>query len=447
MHGRQRTRLVWRLVGAAVLVASVAVGAGLAGGGGEAAQEEPDLYRATLPNGLLVVTRERPRDQVAALAVYVRGGSRNEDPATVGSAHFMEHMFFQGTPLRPTSALIDAPVTERGGWVNASTGWEGISFFATVPNGAFDVALDVLSDILVNSTFEPVALEKERRVVVEELNRILNDPQSYAIETFAKTVFADHPVRQMPAGDRATVRSVSRDVLMQFRERFFRASNMVVAAVGNLRHEEVEAKITAAFAAMPTGAPPVWTPTAPPAAQQRVERRSIGARQSQIVLGWPTPGDDNPDHYTFEVLNAAMSSAGQRLASELRDRQGLVARVDSGYWALTDVGTWIVVATAEPGQTDAAVAGIVDQVRRLRDEPLSASALGEAQAYVRGSKRRGLERAIDQAQNLAEGISLGYYEPLDAYLAHIAAVSAADVQRVARTYLDPDSYTLVVLGP
>src|SRR5262249_2865838 len=185
----------------------------------------------------------------------------------------------------------------------------------------------------------------------------------------------------------------------------------------------------------------------PRAPQRGRGGQARGARQSQIVLGWPTPGDDNPDHYTFEVLTAAMSSAGQRLASELRDRQGLVARVDSGYWALTDVGTWLIVATAEPGQTDAAVEGIVDQIRRLRDEPLSASALAEAQAYVRGSKRRGLERAIDQAQNLAEGISLGYYEPLDSYLAHIAAVSAADVERVARTYLDPEGYTLVVLGP
>ncbi|SRR5579884_407719 len=412
-----------------------------------AAQEEAGVYRATLPNGMQVVTRERPEAQVAALSVFVRGGSRNEDPATVGAAHFMEHMFFQGTPTHPDSRSIDAPLTERGGWINATTGWEGIDFFAAIPNDAFDVMLDVVADILVNSTFPPAALEKERRVVIEELNRLLNDPYAYALETYAKTVFADHPAHQMPAGDRATVRTVSRDTLLQFRDRFFRASNMVVAAVGNLNHEEVEQKVAAAFADMPSGPPQTWTPAPLPQAKQRTERLSVGARQAQIVMGWPGPGYDNPDRYALEVLNAAVGPGGQQLAGELRDRLHLATRVDSGYWELTDVGTWLIAAAAEPDKVDAVVAGILDQVRGLRDEPLSVDQLAEAQAYVRGSTRRGLERTIDQAQDLAQGISLGYYQPLDDYLASIDAVTADDVQRVANAYLDPEQYTLVVLGP
>src|SRR5689334_18750261 len=170
-----------------------------------AQEDEPGVYRATLPNGILVVTKERPDAEVAALSVYVRGGSRNEDPETVGAAHFMEHMFFQGTPTRPSSIAIDSPITELGGWLNATTAWEGITFFGTVPNSAFDVLLDVEADMLVNSLFAPDALEKERRVVVEELNRNLNNPIAYAFETYSKTVFADHPAHQMPGGDRSTV--------------------------------------------------------------------------------------------------------------------------------------------------------------------------------------------------------------------------------------------------
>jgi predicted Zn-dependent peptidase len=419
----------------------------LAGVGGAAAQQEPGLYRTTLPNGMVVVTRERPGADVAALAVYVRGGSRDEDPTTVGAGHFMEHMFFQGTPLRPSSAAIDAPITERGGSMNATTSWEGIDVFATLPNADFPVALDVISDILLNSLFAPEAVEKERRVVVEELNRILNDPLAYAIETYAKTVFADHPARQLPAGDRGTVRSISRDVLLEFRERFFRASNMVVVAVGDLKHAEVEAQVAAAFAAMPSGPPPVWTPAAPPRPQLNTQRLSTGARQAQIVLGWPTPGADSRDRYALEVLNAALGSAGQRLSGELRDRQRLVSRVDSGYWELTDVGTWLIAAATEPAQVDAAVAGILAEVRRVRDEPLDAADLAEAQAYIRGSERRAQERASAQARDLARGIALGTYQPLETYLAEISAVTADDVQRVARAYLDPDNYTLVVLGP
>ena len=414
----------------------------------QAAEEiEPGVYRTRLATGMLVVTKERPDAEVAALSVYVRGGSRDEDPGTVGAAHFMEHMYFQGTPRRPSSADIDQPITQRGGWLNATTSWEGINFFTAVPNDAFDLALDVISDILSNSLFRPEDVEKERRVVVEELNRNLNNPTAYAYETFAKTVFADHPAHQMPGGDRSTVRTVSRDVLLAFRDRFFRPSNMVVAAVGNLKHQQVVAQVEAAFAEMPNAPQPTFTPAPRPTPRKRVEQLNYGARQAQFVLGWPVVGIDSPDRYALEVLANVLGSSGQRLAADLRDDLGIVTRVDTGYWELTDAGTWLVGAAADPGNVDVAVAGILAEVERARSEPVSAEELDDAIAYIRGTLRRGFERSIDQAQYLAGGIALGYYQPIESYIDKFEAVTAADVLRVARTYLDPESYTLVVLGP
>jgi predicted Zn-dependent peptidase len=415
-------------------------------------QIEPGTYLTRLPTGMVVITKERPEAEVAALSVYVRGGSRDEDPSTVGSAHFMEHMFFQGTPRHPSSAEIDRRITERGGWFNATTAWEGINFFTAVPTAAFDVALDVISDILSNSLFRPEDLEKERRVVVEELNRNLNNPTSYAYETFAKTVFADHPAHQMPGGDRDTVRTVSRDTLIQFRDKYFRdkyflASNMVVAAVGNLQHDQVVRDVTAAFAGMPNGPAPTFTPAPRPEPKRRLENIAYGARQAQVALGWPLVGSDSPDRFALDVLSSVLGSSGQRLASDLRDERGLVTRVDSGYWELTDVGTFLIGAAAEPTNVEAAVEGILDEVRRVRTEPVTPEELDEAIAYIRGSTRRGVERSIDQAQYLSSGIALGTWQPVETYVDHIEAVTAADVQRVAQTYLDPENYTLVVLGP
>jgi predicted Zn-dependent peptidase len=448
---RRLLGLVLTVIAALVLAAGGLFGIGpdsaLRAGSAVAQAEEPGIYRTTLPNGIVVVTRERPDAEVAALSIYVRGGSRDEDPETVGAAHFMEHMFFQGTPSRPSSAAIEGPITERGGWLNATTAWEGITFFGTVPNSSFDVLLDTLADILVNSVFDAEAVEKERRVVLEELNRNLNSPSAFAFETFAKTVFADHPAHKMPGGDRTTVRSVTRDTLLQFRDRFFRAPNLVIVAAGDLNHEEVERKVAAAFAAMPAGQAPTFTPSPRPETKLRKEEVSFGARQAQLIMGWPTVGFDSEDRYALEVLATALGSSGQVLAGELRDRLGLVTRVDTGYWALTDAGTWLVAAAAEPDRTDAAVEGILEEIRTVRDEPLDPEELANAKAYVRGSTRRGFQRSIDQAQELSTSIGLGYYQPLDAYLAKIADVTAADVQRVARTYLDPDNYTLVVLGP
>jgi len=155
--------------------------------------DEPGLFSNRLQNGMLVLVRERPSTEVAAISVGIRGGSRDEEPETVGAAHFMEHMYFQGTPKRATSQDIDREITSRGGWLNAWTGWESINFQVVVPDGEFDRALDVISDLLVNSLFEESKIDKERRVVLEELNRRLNSPSGHVQDVFAQTIFAGHP--------------------------------------------------------------------------------------------------------------------------------------------------------------------------------------------------------------------------------------------------------------
>src|SRR6266516_4882827 len=149
---------------------------------------EPGLFSQRLSNGLLVVVRERPSTEVAAISVGIRGGSRDEEPETVGAAHFMEHMYFQGTPTRALSQDIDREITSRGGWLNAWTGWESINFQVVVPNAEFERALRVISDLLVNSLFEESKIDKERRVVLEELNRRLNSPTVSVQDVFARTL-------------------------------------------------------------------------------------------------------------------------------------------------------------------------------------------------------------------------------------------------------------------
>src|SRR5215208_6224357 len=183
---------------AALMVASSMLGDSAPSAAAQTAPSEPGLFSTTLPNGMLVLVRERPATEVAAISVGIRGGSRDEELATVGAAHFMEHMYFQGTPRRQTSQDIDREITSRGGWLDAWTGWESINFQAVVPGTEFDRALDVISDLLVNSLFEESKIDKERRVVLEELNRRLNSPGGNVQDIFAKTIFAGHPAENLP---------------------------------------------------------------------------------------------------------------------------------------------------------------------------------------------------------------------------------------------------------
>jgi predicted Zn-dependent peptidase len=413
----------------------------------QSAPSEAGLYSTTLPNGMLVLVRERPTTEVAAISVGVRGGSRDEELATVGAAHFMEHMYFQGTPRRAGSQDIDREISSRGGWLNAWTGWESINFQAVVPGTEFDRALDVISDLLVNSLFEESKIDKERRVVLEELNRRLNSPGGNVQDIFAKTIFAGHPAENLPIGNRETLARSTREVLVAFRDTYFVANNMVVAIVGNVSHDEVFPKVAAAFANMRQGPMPAFHAAPPPPAQaRRVEDQAPG-QQAWLALGVPAPGSHNDDRYALDVLVAIMGESGRQLQNEVVESRGLASSIGVAFWELTDVGVWEVWASTRPENVEPVIEVVRQQLQTIRSTPVDPIALQEAKNYIRGTSRLGLESNISQAQRLADGLALGRYEPLDTYLDHIAAISAEDVEAVAQKYLDPEALTVTLLKP
>lgn len=409
--------------------------------------EEPGLYARVLPSGMLVLVRERLATEVAAISVGIRGGSRDEEIETVGAAHFMEHMYFQGTPSRPTSQAIDREVSAVGGWNNAWTGWESINFQAVVPAREFDRALGVISDVLVNSLFEESKIDKERRVVLEELNRRLNAPSGHVQDVFAGTIFAGHPAENLPIGNRETLARSDRAVLTKFRDRYFVANNIVVAVVGNVGHEATFEKLATAFAGMRAGPKPTFHPAPPPPARGRRVEDTAPGQQARLAVGVPAPGSDHDDRYALDVLVSVQGEAGRRLRNEVVERLGLASDIGVAFWELTDVGVWEVWATTSPENVDPVIEIVRRDLRALREAPLDAAAIAEAKSYIRGSSRLALESSIAQAQRLADGYALDRYEALDQYVEQMMAVTADEIQAVARKYLDPDQLTVVVLKP
>jgi len=411
------------------------------------ARRDEDAKRDDLPNGMAVLTRERDYADVTAISISVRGGSRNEHDDTVGAAHFMEHMFFQGTPSRPTSDAVFGPISARGGWLNAYTSFENINFQAVVKNEDFGLALDTLADMLVNSLFAEDRIDKERQVVLEELIRGKNDPRRYAVELFFKNVWDEHPARNLPIGSRETLANSDRRVLVAFRDANFLASNMVTAVVGDQKHEDVVERVTAAFERMPNGRKPEFlTAPMPPAKARRIEE-TIPGTQAQIVFGLPAPGADHLDTYALDIVSATLGEVGRRLVGEIRDRRGLASGVGSSYSTLSDVGCWWAMVGTSPGNVDQVVELITEQIRRIRSEPISAGDLEDAKSYIEGRAVLGLQTSIAFAQYLADREAIGVEPPLDEYLRRVASVTVDDVERVAQAYLDPDTATLVLLRP
>jgi predicted Zn-dependent peptidase len=236
-------------------------------------------------------------------------------------------------------------------------------------------------------------------------------------------------------------------VLVKFRDTYFVANNMVVAVVGNVRHEDVFNQVGVAFADMPTGSQPRFHPAPPPVAQARLVEGSATGNQARIAMGVPAPGSNNDERYALDVLVAVLGEAGRRLHNEVVEDRGLASSIGVAFWELTDVGVWQIWAGAGPENIQPLIDIVKDQVRVLRSTPLGEAELDEAKAYIRGSSRLGLESNISQAQRLADGVALGRYEPLEQYLSRVQAITAEDVRAVARKYLDPDAMTIVVLKP
>ena len=446
-----RRPIVWRLARAigSTLVVGTLMGTSLGGSVSSALgqAQEPDVFRSVLPNGMRAIVRERPGTDVVAISVATRGGSRDERPETVGAAHFMEHMYFQGTARRPDAADIDREVEAKGGWTNAWTGWESINFQVVVPNEDLDLAIDIISDQMVNSEFAAQKIDKERAVVLEELNGRQNSPNTKAYDLFWVEVFGDHPAHNLPIGNRATIDRSTREVLVSFRDTYFVAGNMAVAVVGDVKHDDVFKKLGAAFARMRTGPipPPNTAPVPPRVARQQVD--ASPAQQARIIAGGPTVGYDSADRHVLDLIEAVLGESGRRLERELVDTQGIASSVYPFYIALTDVGVWGVSAGSRPADVERVLGLVKAELKTIRETPVPADELAEAKAYLRGQRLINRERATDLAEELSDGEVLGTYESVETYLSRIDAVTAADVQRVAEQYLDPDKLTVTILRP
>lgn len=407
---------------------------------------ENGLRRTVLPTGLTIFTRERPETPTVSLRIAVRAGSRDEDDVTSGGSHWLEHAHFLGTARR-SSARIDAEIAAVGGQSNAGTGWEGTDYWYLVPAEHFDLAIDLLSDMMVNSTFRPEEFERERLVVFEELKMRNDTPSIRAFDEFINLVFRLSPLRRHPAGTIESVQTIPIETMLSYRNRRYVTGNMALAAVGNLRHDDAVAKLERAFQDLPRG-PRGDRPPIPEPVQREMRRLEVGAgtRAAEIVVGWPTPGDDHVDSPALYVLEDILGSTGRRLTEEIRDRRALATSVSPNYLNFNDAGALMISARTTAEHANEVVELILREIRRLREGQITDEEIRTSLRAISG--RRAVSEESNQGQTDRASVEVsGVLDSYDEYLTRLRAVRATDVQRVAMTYLDPDNYTRVVIRP
>ena len=404
--------------------------------------------RSHLPNGLRLITAPMPQARSVAISLYVGAGSRYEKREAAGVSHFVEHLCFKGTAKRPTAQLISEAIDGVGGILNAATDREYTVFYAKVARPHLDVALDVLCDLVQTPLFDATELEKERKVVLEELAAVADSPGQQADLLLDELLWPAQPLGWDIAGTKESIEGLTRDVVVDYVRRQYVPNNMVIAVAGNVSEDEVAALLAPTLGAAVAGAPDAWSP-----AQNGVQAPGCALRfkrteQTHIALGLHGLPLDHPDRYALDLLSVLFGeSMSSRLFLELRERLGLCYDVHSYVTHFLDAGSFGVYAAVDPANGHKAVGALMLELRRLT-EGIPEAELHKAKELAKGRMLLRLEdtRAVSGwlgGQEILTGEILSPEE----VVARLEAVTPADLTRVIAGLLRRDALKLAVVGP
>ena len=403
--------------------------------------------RHQLSNGLRVLTAPMPQAQSVSCLVMLAAGSRYETPETNGIAHFAEHMFFKGTDARPTARDIAGEIDAIGGEFNAFTGKEYTGYYVRCAAETRDTALDVLVDMLRRSKFDKDEIEREKGVIVEEMNMYFDTPRDFIGGVYDELLYGDQPLGWDIIGRKETVREATRETFLEYVDTWYRPDRMVVGVGGRIGNG-LDAKLEELLGSLEpreTGSP---APFAMPQNGGHVRVHTKESDQAHLVLGVRSRPLTDPDRYVLQLLSTVLGGGmSSRLFTEVRERRGLAYYVFGTNHAYTDTGSLYAQSGVDINRIDDAVTTIVEQFRLLASESVPADELEKARNFAKGRFVLQLESPhgtimFGLRREVLEG---GATEP-QAVLDALDAVTAEDIQRVAQEILDT-GFHLAVIGP
>jgi len=406
------------------------------------------FQRDTLENGLRVLRADMPQVQSVTCMIMLAAGSRYETPDTNGVAHFAEHMFFKGTERRPTAREIGMEVDSLGGEFNAFTSKEYTGYYIRCAADYLDRALDVLVDMLRHSRFDPEEIEREKGVIVEEMNMYFDTPRDFIGGVYDHLLYDDQPLGWDVIGRKETIRAATRDTFLDYIGHWYKPERMVVGLGGRLPGNELELiqGLLGDLEPEPTGAP---DPTTVTGNGSRVAIHHKDSDQAHLILGVPSYPLVHPDRWALQMLSTVLGTGmSSRLFTEVRERRGLAYYVYAHNQSYTDAGSLFSQAGVDINRSQEAVETIVREFRRIADEPVPEEELEKARALAKG-------RFVLRLENPQGMIVFGLgrevlndpvLEP-DEVIAGVDAVTADDIQRVAQDVIASNGLNLALIGP
>ena len=410
-----------------------------------------DEVRSTrLLNGITVLTEHMPGLRSVTAGIWVRRGSRHETPEQNGICHFIEHAVFKGT-LRRTARDIAVESDRLGGNLDAFTTHEMTGFAIKVADKSLPGAFDLIADLLAHPRFDQNDLEREQKVVLEEMKMVEDTPDELLGELFNAAYFPGHPLGRPIEGTEETVSSFDRQTIAAFHAREFSPANLVVAAAGNVEHEQllelVEQSLGNSATTDGAGRLAFAQESPRPAAPILIEQKKE-LEQAHLILAAPWPSSRNDDRYAGSLLASVVGGGtSSRLWQTVREERGLAYSVGAGGSTFSDVGVFTIYAGTSPEHLDEVLDLSLAEMRRVVDESVPEEELKLAKDQALSSILLGLESSSARTSALArQEIIHGRRITPEETIEKIEAITAEDVQRVARTYFTSETLALGALG-
>ena len=405
-----------------------------------------DIERATLPNGIRVITEYMPHVRSVSVGIWIGTGSREEAPDETGISHFIEHMVFKGTKNR-SAEQIARSADSIGGGLDAFTSKELVSYNIKVLDEHLPEAFDVIADLVRNPLFLKEDIEKEKGVILEELKMEVDNPEYLIHEIFSSNFWKGHPLGRPILGTKQTIRAFDREHVERYYHQYYAPSNILVTAAGNLNHCQLVQLSGDHFADLKRR-PKLATEAPPHPHAPLVFRNKNSLEQVHVYLGVPSVAMPHESRFACYILNAILGGGmSSRLFQNIREKQGLAYTVYSDLTMYRDAGCMLIYAGTSLRSAGKVVESIVHELRELVEHRVTDEEMRRAKDHLKGSYVLGLESTSSRMGNLVrQELYFKRFFSLDEMLECIESVTAEEVQKLAEQFFDPKDMAVAMLG-
>ncbi|MDD5606376.1 MAG: pitrilysin family protein [Candidatus Pacebacteria bacterium] len=406
------------------------------------------MFQKTIfPNGLTLVKVPQKNSSTVTILILVATGSKYEIKEINGISHLLEHLIFKGTKKRPSQLLISEPLDRVGGSFNAFTSQEYTGYYAKVERSYFDLALDVISDIYLNSLFKEKDIKKEKNVIIEEINMYFDHPSYYVQNLWSELLYKDQPAGRLISGTKESVANISRKDILNYFNTQYTAKNTIIVVAGNFSN--IEKKVQRAFSSIKQKKSFVKEKTRDNQKKPEIILSFRKTDQTHLCLGVRAYDIFHPQKYTLEIIASLLGGMmSSRLFLIIREKLGLAYYIKTDFSKDTDTGYVVTQAGVDNSKVKLAIQAILKEYNNIAKKGISLKELQKAKDNLRGSLALGLETSHSQAVffGLQEIIEKKILTP-DQICAKINNVTRKDILKVAKDIFKPSKLNLALVGP